>query len=98
MADHLREFAMLHTLGYSPLYLRSVVFAEMLLLILLAFVPAVVLALGVDAFIRAWTGWPLSYGLARFGIVLLLALALGMVAAWLALPWKLRRADPQDLF
>ena len=100
MAGHLREFALLYTLGYRPSYLCSVFLAEMLLLILLAFVPAALLVPGVDAFVRAWTNWPLSLTLTRFGCVLMLALLMGVVAAILAIPRPLRNppANPADIF
>jgi len=89
MSGHVNELIILHTLGYSPLYLRSVFFAESLFLILLALVPAALLAPGVDAVIRDWTGWPLSLTPMRFGTTLFLAIMLGAFAAWLAIPRKM---------
>jgi hypothetical protein len=90
MAGHAREFAMLHTLGYPRSYVYFVVHAEMLLLVLLAFVPAMFLLPGVDAFVRAWTGWPLALSWRRVGWVLLAALVLGAVAS----SWVTRQLRP----
>jgi hypothetical protein len=84
MADYAREFAMLHTLGYSPFYLHSVVFAEMLLLMLLAFVPAALLMPPVFALVRAWTTWPLVVSLGQVGVVLALTLLLAVLVTLLA--------------
>jgi hypothetical protein len=96
LADHAREFALLHTLGYGPFYLRSVVFAEMLLLMLLAFVPSALLLPGVFALVRAWTTWPLTVSLAQVGVVLALTLLLALLVALLACV-KLRGFLQRDL-
>jgi hypothetical protein len=92
-----RGFAMLRTLGYPPTYVQAVLLTEMLLLVLLAAVPALLLLPGVDAFVRAWTDWPLTLGPGRVALGLLLQLMLGALAALLAMR-KARALNPADLF
>jgi hypothetical protein len=101
---HSREFALLRVLGYGPLYVAAVVLAEMLLLVLLAFVPAALLLPLVYALVRAGTGLPLAVSLPRLGSLLLLTLALASVVALLGcrkakiLYGEAWLADPGDLF
>lgn len=103
LATHAREFALLGSLGYGPVFLCSVVVWEALLLVLLAFVPAALLLPAVYALARLWTGLPLVFGWPRLGTVLLLTLSLAILVAL----WGCRKVrgfherelwDPSDLF
>jgi hypothetical protein len=91
------DFTVLRAVGYPLAYLHAVVLAEMILLVLMALAPAMVLAPGVDAFVRAWSGRPLTLSLGRVGAVLLAAMLLGTTAALLATR-RIRTLDPAELF
>jgi hypothetical protein len=97
IASAAREFVMLRMLGYSRGYMVSAILAEMLMLVLLGLIPAMFLLPGVDVLIRAWTGWPLVFSLSRVGVVLLLALLLGGLAAMQA-AHKVLTVDSAELF
>jgi hypothetical protein len=101
---HARDFALLGVLGYGPPYVAAVVLAEMLLLLLLAFVPAILLLPAVYALVRAGTDLPLAVSLPLLGNLLLLTLLPASVVALLAC-WRAAafsdlelRSPPEDLF
>jgi putative ABC transport system permease protein len=97
LANHLPEYATLKALGYRDSDLARLVLLKVVLLGLLAYAPALPLALLIYAVTRASAHLPMFMTGPRVLVVLAIALAMGALSARLALH-KLRTADPADLY
>ena len=97
MNNRLSEFATLKALGYPSSSIYAIGIQQGLIYALLAYGPALLLAAILYRVARQLSGFPLYMDAGRAGFVFLLALAMCAFAALLSL-WKIRRADPADLF
>jgi putative ABC transport system permease protein len=97
IARHLPEFATLKAIGYSDAYLAAVVMVEAAMIVLVAFAPAAVAAVVIYARIRGVTLLPVDMTAPHLAGVLVSALVMSAVSAFLSLS-NLRRADPADVF
>ena len=97
MNKRLGEFATLKALGYPTAYIYGIGIQQGLIYALLAYGPALLLAEILDRVARTLSGFPLYMDVGRAGFVFALAIAMCAFAALLSL-WKIRRADPADLF
>jgi putative ABC transport system permease protein len=95
--NRIGEYATLKALGYGDNAIYRTVVQQAVFYSLLAFMPAFVLALVLYGLLRSQALVPVAMEPARAAAVLLLTLAMGSSAAFLAL-LKLRRADPADIF
>jgi putative ABC transport system permease protein len=93
----LPQFATLKAIGYSNGFLNAIVLIEAVLVMLIAFVPALGAALGIYAVIRAQTLLPVAMSSTEFGGVLAATLLMSVISALLSLG-RLRRADPAEIF
>jgi putative ABC transport system permease protein len=94
---HLPEYATLKAMGYQDRTLSRMVLHKVCLLSLLAYVPALPLALGVYAITRATAKLPTYMTGTRVVAVLALTLLMGSLSGFLAMR-KLRTANPADLY
>jgi putative ABC transport system permease protein len=97
VAGNLKQYATLLALGYGDGYVNGLVIRQAVLLGLLGFGPAALLAQGVYALTRVSTNLPLYMTWGRLGLVLLLAVLMCSASGVLALR-QVRRADPASLF
>jgi putative ABC transport system permease protein len=97
LANHLPEYATLKALGYRDGDLARLVMLKVAVLGLLAYAPAVPVALLTYAVTRATARLPMFMTAPRLLTVLAIDLAMGALSARLALR-KLRTADPADLY
>jgi putative ABC transport system permease protein len=97
MSNRIGEFATLKALGYPSSAIYSIGIQQGLIYALLAYLPALLLAVLLYRVGRRLSGFPLELDAARAFTVLGLALAMCAFAAVLSL-WKIRRADPASLF
>lgn len=95
--DHLREFATLKAMGYSPGYFVRVILEESLLLTVLGFIPGLIASIGLYALVAATTGLQLAMTFERAGFILALTVAMCVASGLLALR-RLLGADPAELF
>ncbi len=93
----LPQFATLKAIGYSNGFLNGIVLIEAVLVMLLAFVPALAAALGVYSVIRGETLLPVNMTAAQLGAVFATTLLMSGISAFLSLG-RLRRADPAEVF
>ena len=93
----LPQFATLKAIGYSNAFLNAIVLIEAVLFMLVAFVPAVAVALVLYAVIRDKTLLPVAMTAIEFGGVLAATLLMSVISALLSLG-RLRRADPAEIF
>jgi putative ABC transport system permease protein len=93
----LPQFATLKAIGYTNLFLNGIVLSESVAVMLLAFVPAFIAALGLYTVIREQTLLPLAMTPLEFAAVLATTLAMSVASALLSLG-RLRRADPAEVF
>ena len=97
ISNRLHEFATMKALGYAPVSIYRVGAGQALILSVLGYVPAFLLALGLYWLVFDRSRLPLFMGTGRALLVFALTLAMCAIAAVLALQ-KLRRADPAELF
>ncbi len=93
----LPQFATLKAVGYTNGFLDGIVLVEALLFVLVAFVPALAAALGVNAVIRSQTLLPANLTATQLGAVFGITLLMSVISAFLSVG-RLRRADPADIF
>lgn len=97
VSDHLAEYATLKAMGYTNLYLLSVVFQEALILSVLGFLPGFILCFGLYDLTENATSLPISMtinrGLLIFGLTLVMCIISGAIAVR-----KVQDADPADIF
>jgi putative ABC transport system permease protein len=94
---HLPQFAMLKAIGYTNRFLEGLVLVEAVLMVLVAFLPALAAALAAYAVIRSATLLPVSMSFAELSGVFAIALFMSGISALLSLS-RLRRADPAEIF
>jgi putative ABC transport system permease protein len=97
VASRLHEYATLRAMGYSNIYLSTVVLRQALLLAVFSFVPALGLAFILYSLTGLLANLTMEMNLARIGFVLLLTLLMCVLAGTLSLK-KLWQAEPADLF
>ena len=97
ITNHLAEYATLKALGYRDRFLRQVVLLKVLLLVLVAYLPALGLAQALYALVREAANLPVDMDWQRAAAVFVLTLVMGS-AAGLSCLRKLRAADPAALF
>ncbi|KST69402.1 ABC transporter permease DevC [Mastigocoleus testarum] len=97
VADHLPEYATLKAMGYSNLYLLSIVFQEAIILAILGYLPGFLTSTIFYGLIRSATKLPLFMTLGKGFMVLTLTIIMCMVSGAFATQ-KLRSADPADIF
>ena len=93
----LPQFATLKAIGYGDAYLNAIVLGESLLIVAVAFLPALGAALGIYALVRSETLLPLSLTAPQLAAVFAIALVMAAASAFLSLG-SLRRADPAEIF
>ena len=93
----LPQFATLKAIGYSSAFLNAIVLIEAVLVMVIAFVPALAAALGVYSVIRGATLLPVNMTAAQLGGVFAVTLFMATISAFLSLG-RLRRADPAEIF
>jgi putative ABC transport system permease protein len=97
VTDHLSEYATLMAIGYAPRYFVMVVMQQALLLSVLAFLPASVLAWLLYGVLAFFTGLPLTMDLQSAALVLGLTAIMCCCSGLFALR-RLLQADPAELF
>ncbi len=97
MSKRLGEFATLKALGYPNRTIYSIGIQQGLIYALLAYTPALLLAIALYKVGRQLSGFPIYMDAGRAGFVLVLALLMCGIAAVFSL-WKIRSADPASLF
>jgi putative ABC transport system permease protein len=97
IARQLPQFATLKAIGYTDLALAAIVIALSLLIVVVAFVPALSAALAVYWIIRDETLLPVALSVGRLAAVLAITMLMATISAVLSLG-VLRRADPAELF
>lgn len=97
VADHIREYATFKAMGYPQSFFLGIVFEEAIILAVLGFVPGVLLAMLLYAFVANVTGLPLSMNAWRPVIVLLGTIAMCSLSGAIATR-RLARANPADLY
>jgi putative ABC transport system permease protein len=97
IANHFAEYATLKAMGYSHGYLRKVVLGQALVLSVLGYLPALLVAFGLYALGQRLASIPLVMTWTRAVGVLALSVAMCSVSGILALQ-KVKSADPADLF
>jgi putative ABC transport system permease protein len=93
----LPQFATLKAIGYSSAFLNAIVLIEAVLVMVIAFIPALAAALGVYSVIRGQTLLPVIMTAAQLGGVFAVTLFMAVISAFLSLG-RLRRADPAEIF
>jgi putative ABC transport system permease protein len=93
----LPQFATLKAIGYDERFLSGTVITMALLIVMIAFLPALAASLGVYAVTRDETLLPVEMSGARVAIVFVATLAMAAASALLSIN-SVRRADPADLF
>ena len=97
VTDHLPEYATLKAMGYSNLYLLTVVFQEAIILAVLGYLPGFLVSTMFYGFIRNGTKLPLFMTLDKGIMVLILTILMCVISGAIATQ-KLRSADPADIF
>jgi putative ABC transport system permease protein len=93
----LPQFAMLKAIGYTNGVLNGIVMIEAVLMMLVAFVPALAAALAIYYVIRVQTLLPVAMTPTQLGGVFGIALLMSAISAFLSLS-RLRRAQPAEIF
>lgn len=93
----LPQFATLKAIGYGNGTLDAIVLLESLLIMLVAFLPALLAAVAIYAFVRSETLLPLDLTGSELGMVFAITLVMAAISAMLSLG-GLRRADPAEIF
>ncbi|MCA9070853.1 MAG: FtsX-like permease family protein, partial [Planctomycetaceae bacterium] len=97
VAAHLREYATLKAMGYSNGFLGQIIVSQAVILSVVGYVPGLLIAFVLYIITENLAGIPMQ--MRRFDVGLVLCLALGFcVASGLAALWKIRQAEPADLF
>ena len=97
VAAHLREYATLKAMGYPNRFLAQIVVSQAIILSAAGYVPGVMMALILYWLTRIYAGIPIS--MTFFSGVLVLGVAMGFCTiSGLGALWKIRQAEPADLF
>lgn len=95
--DHLSQFATLKAIGYSSLYLISVVLKQAVLLALLGFVPGYFVSAFFYKIISWLLGLPMILGIDQVILVLILTVGMCIISGFIAVR-KVISTDPAELF
>jgi putative ABC transport system permease protein len=93
----LPQFAMLKAIGYTNMFLNGIVLVEAVLMMLIAFAPALAAALAIYSIVRRQTLLPVTMSPTQLAVVFGMALLMSAVSAFFSLA-RLRRAQPAELF
>jgi putative ABC transport system permease protein len=91
------QFATMKAIGYTNLFLNGIVLSEAVSIMLIAFIPAFLAALGLYAVIRSQTLLPVIMSPTELGGVFAIVMAISVISAMLSVG-RLRRADPAEVF
>ena len=97
VGDHLGEYATMKAMGYGDGFVVGIILQESLILASLAFVPSVLVSMGLYQVLLRSTGLLVSMTAYRAGLVFALTLVICAASGWLA-TGKLRRLDPAEVF
>ena len=97
VSRQLPQFATLKAIGYRDRSLDGTVITISMLIVIVAFVPALAAALGLYSVIREETLLPVAMTWPRLAAVFVATLIMASISALLSLS-SLRRADPVELF
>ncbi len=97
VTSHLKEYATFKAMGYPHTFFIGVVFEEALILAVLGFVPALVIATLIYIGLGSATGLPIEMSIVRAVLVFLGTLAACSISGAIATS-RLASADPADLF
>ena len=97
VGDHLGEYATMKAMGYGDGFVVGIILQESLILASVAFLPSVVVSMGLYQILVRSTGLLLTMTLSRAGLVFALTLVICGASGWLA-TGKLRRLDPAEVF
>ena len=97
IGTRMKEYATLKAMGFGPHFIYGMVFAQISMLCLGSFVPAVVMSTWVFRATNAVTHLPVQMTPRLFGFVLLLAIGMCLMAGVASLN-KLHKAHPAELF
>jgi putative ABC transport system permease protein len=97
VADHLPEYATLKAMGYTDLYLLTVVFQEAIILGCIGFFPGFSLSIFLYLNTARATGLPIMMTVARAINILILTVLMCCISGAIAVG-KIRAADPADIF
>ena len=97
VGDHLGEYATMKAMGYGDGFVVGIILQESLILASLAFVPSVLLSMGLYQVLLRSTGLLVTMTVGRAGLVFALTLVICAASGWLA-TGKLRRLDPAEVF
>ncbi len=97
VAAHLREYATLKAMGYGNRFLAAVIVSQAVILSVVGYVPGLLIALALYWLTQRYAGIPIKMD--SFRLLLVLGLSVGFcVLSGLGALWKLRQAEPADLF
>jgi putative ABC transport system permease protein len=97
VTDQMVEYATLKAIGYSDLFLSTLVFQEAVILSVLGFIPGFALCLGLYDNAKEGSGLPLAMTLERGLTVFLLTILMCIISGIVAMR-KTQSADPADIF
>ena len=97
VSDHLPEYATLKAMGYTDLYVSSVVVQQAVILAIGGFIPGLLISAYLYSVAGSATRLPMLLTPERIAIVLGLTIAMCAISALFALR-KVRRADPAEIF
>jgi putative ABC transport system permease protein len=97
VGDHLGEYATMKAMGYGDGFVVGIILQESLILASLAFVPSVLVSMGLYQVLLRSTGLLVTMTFGRAGLVFAITLVICAASGWLA-TGKLRRLDPAEVF
>ena len=97
ISTHLAQYATLKAMGYTQRFMLGIVTGASLILGLLGFVPGWAASLGLYHLTASSTGLPMTLGVGKTTLVLLLTMTMCLVSGSLAMR-RLRAANPADMF
>lgn len=97
VADHIREYATLKAVGYGDAFFLGVIVEEAAILACFGFVPGLLVALGLYAFVSASVALPLTMTFARAALLFAGTMSMCVLSGFVATR-RLARADPAELF
>jgi putative ABC transport system permease protein len=97
VGDHLGEYATMKAMGYADGFVVGIILQESLILASLAFVPSVLVSMGLYQVLLRSTGLLVTMTFGRAGLVFAITLVICAASGWLA-TGKLRRLDPAEVF
>ncbi len=97
VSEHLSEYATLKAMGYRHKYLLFIVLQQALLIAILGYMPGFIISVIQYEFTQSATLLPIAMTVSRalsvLGSTIIMCLISGAIAVW-----KLRAADPADIF